>query len=118
MLENSKKFLYFINKSFLNNISSKRLKTLKYKSQLTLLNERTYTTKNISSNRSSYNPWKKVKDPNGSDSFYYWNTETNETTPLDSPKPYHWIDVEDKLSGNLIIDNYDYHRAIFVMIII
>ena len=27
---------------------------------------------------------------------YYWNTETNQTTPLGARKPRHWIEVHDK----------------------
>ena len=32
-------------------------------------------------------PWQPVKDPAGSGQTYYWNKETNETTPLGAPKP-------------------------------
>ena len=39
-------------------------------------------------------PWVETKDPNGSNLTYYWNTETNETTPLGSTKPNHWIEVK------------------------
>jgi hypothetical protein len=41
------------------------------------------------------NPWVRTKDPNGTDSYYYWNPLTNETTPLGSPKPQHWVEVKD-----------------------
>ena len=39
-------------------------------------------------------PWVETKCPDGSNSTYYWNTETNETTPLGSAKPEHWIEVK------------------------
>lgn len=32
-------------------------------------------------------PWQEVKDPNGTNQTYWWNTETNAVTPLGSPKP-------------------------------
>lgn len=41
------------------------------------------------------NPWKQQPDPKGSQLTYYWNTETNETTQLGSPKPQHWVEVVD-----------------------
>jgi hypothetical protein len=44
------------------------------------------------------NPWIRVKDPNGSNFYYYWNTLTNEATPLGCPKPDHWVEVVDKQS--------------------
>ena len=40
-------------------------------------------------------PWKEVKDPKGSSLTYWWNPETNETTPLGSPRPAVWVEVKD-----------------------
>lgn len=45
------------------------------------------------------NPWKEQKDPNGSNMTYFWNSSTNEVTPLGSPRPRHWVSVEDKATG-------------------
>jgi hypothetical protein len=45
------------------------------------------------------NPWKEQKDPKGSNMTYFWNTSTNEVTPLGSPKPGHWVSVDDKATG-------------------
>ena len=42
-----------------------------------------------------YNNRKELKDPKGSNLTYYWNTETNETTPLGAAKPRHWIQIYD-----------------------
>jgi len=39
--------------------------------------------------------WIEVKDPQGSQLTYWWNTETHETTALGSPRPYHWVAVRD-----------------------
>lgn len=44
--------------------------------------------------KSIISPWKEVKDPQGSNLSYYWNTITNETTPLGSVKPLHWVEVQ------------------------
>lgn len=46
-------------------------------------------------------PWIAVKDPNGSTQSYYWNQETNETTPLGAPRPRHWVEVNDP-NGSLL----------------
>jgi hypothetical protein len=48
-----------------------------------------------SKDQATESPWKKQPDPAGSGQFYYWNTETDETTPLNSPKPQHWVSVSD-----------------------
>jgi hypothetical protein len=42
------------------------------------------------------NPWKEVKDPNGSNLTYWWNTETQQTTALGQPRPAHWVEVYDQ----------------------
>lgn len=47
------------------------------------------------------NPWVEQKDPNGSGLTYFWNTETNETTPLGSTKPKHWVEVKDPNGSEL-----------------
>lgn len=47
------------------------------------------------------NPWKQQTDPNGSGLIYWWNSETNETTHLGSPKPQHWIETQDPNGSNL-----------------
>ncbi len=47
------------------------------------------------------NPWVEQKDPNGSALTYFWNTETNETTPLGSTKPRNWIEVKDPNGSEL-----------------
>lgn len=73
MFINSSKKLFLINKKFFNNIS-RNLKTNKSNKLAAI---------------SHVNPWKKVKDSNGSNSYYYWNTETNETTPLGHIYPNH-----------------------------
>jgi hypothetical protein len=46
------------------------------------------------------NPWKEVKD-NKTALVYYWNPETNETTPVGSSKPRHWIEVKDPNGSEL-----------------
>ena len=38
-------------------------------------------------------PWESIKDPSGGPGYYYWNKETNETTPIGAPKPAHWVEV-------------------------
>lgn len=48
------------------------------------------------------NPWIEKRDPNGSGLTYFWNTETNETTPLGYPKPMNWIPVNDPSGSGLI----------------
>lgn len=50
---------------------------------------------------SAKNPWKQQPDPNGTQQTYYWNTETNETTQLGSPRPQHWVEVADPAGSNL-----------------
>ncbi len=40
-------------------------------------------------------PWVACPDPAGSQMMYYWNQETNETTPVGSSKPLNWVEVED-----------------------
>ncbi len=40
------------------------------------------------------NPWKEVKDKS-SGGKYYWNTRTNETTPIGAERPEHWIELDD-----------------------
>jgi hypothetical protein len=42
---------------------------------------------------SSVDPWVAVKDPEGSGRIYWWNKRTDETTPLDAPKPGSEISV-------------------------
>jgi len=44
------------------------------------------------------NPWELVKDPSGSGN-YYWNTATNETTPVNAPRPAHWVEVRSDISS-------------------
>lgn len=39
-------------------------------------------------------PWQATKDPKGGPGVYYWNTLTNETTPVGVPKPAHWVEVK------------------------
>mmetsp|Transcript_386 Transcript_386/g.786 ORF Transcript_386/g.786 Transcript_386/m.786 type:complete len:259 (-) Transcript_386:303-1079(-) len=34
-----------------------------------------------------HDPWQEVKDPGGSGKTYWWNTETNQVTPLGAAKP-------------------------------
>lgn len=46
-----------------------------------------------------HNPWQEVKDPNGGPLSYWWNPETNQTTPLGAPRPAIWIEQKDP-SGN------------------
>ena len=36
-------------------------------------------------------PWQEVKDPSGSAQTYWWNTQTNEVTPLGAAKPGHSV---------------------------
>jgi len=57
--------------------------------------------KNPSNITNVKNPWIEQKDPNGSSLTYYWNTETNETTHLGSPKPRNWIEVKDPNGSEL-----------------
>lgn len=46
-------------------------------------------------------PWQKVPDPSGKKgAHYYWNTVTNEVTPVGVSKPQHWVERPDpKHSG-------------------
>jgi hypothetical protein len=44
-------------------------------------------------------PWVATKDPKGGAGLYYWNTETNETTPVGVPKPAHWVEVRSDKGG-------------------
>jgi hypothetical protein len=46
-------------------------------------------------------PWVEQRDPAGSALTYYWNKETNETTPLGSSKPLHWVEVADPAGSEL-----------------
>lgn len=39
------------------------------------------------------NPWQQARDPQGQ--IYWWNPITNETTPVGSIKPAHWVEVSD-----------------------
>ena len=59
------------------------------------------SSKNTISLAAVQNPWVEQKDPNGSALTYFWNPETNETTPLGSAKPRHWIEVKDPNGSGL-----------------
>lgn len=52
------------------------------------------SNKNIATVDNTENPWVEQSDPNGSGMRYYWNRQTNETTPLGYPKPIHWVEVD------------------------
>ena len=53
------------------------------------------------SNDPHKSPWVARKDPEGSGRIYYWNTETNETTPLDAARPAHWVQLPDPEKSGL-----------------
>jgi hypothetical protein len=46
------------------------------------------------------NPWTEVKDKKTA-LVYYWNPQTNETTPVGASKPRHWAEVKDPNGSEL-----------------
>lgn len=66
-------------------------------SNSSLIESRTFPpgSTGIVDNSKITNPWVECKDPAGSNQVYFWNKETNETTPLGSPRPSHWIAITD-----------------------
>ena len=50
---------------------------------------------------STKSPWVEQKDPAGSSLTYFWNTKTNETTPLGALRPQHWVEVRENPDSDL-----------------